>query len=179
MDQPMSNLQFRGMAMLFKVRDTLRPRQPILQEAHISRGDTVLDFGCGPGSYSLLAAQIVGPKGRVYALDIQPLAVKSVMQAALDRRLMNVYPIQSDLFTGLLPSTVDVALLYDIFHMFSEPQAVSMELCRVLKPGGRLSVNDHHLQDGQIVASITQSGLFQLAEKGQHTISFLPIKDRI
>jgi ubiquinone/menaquinone biosynthesis C-methylase UbiE len=176
LDQPMSNLQFFGMTMMFKVRDALRPRQPILQEARISRGDTVLDFGCGPGSYSLLAAKMVGVKGRVYALDMHALAVERVAQAALDRGLINLYTIQSDYRTGLLPGTVDVALLYDVFHSLSQPELILKELHRVLKPGGRLSVNDHHLQETQIITGITQSGLFQLAEKGPSTYSFLPQK---
>jgi len=174
MDQSMSDLRFRGMALRFRVRDILRPRQPILQEACIGRGDTVLDFGCGPGSYSLLAAQMVGAQGKVYALDIQPLAVRHVAQIARQRGLTNLDTIQSNCHTGLLPATVDVALLYDIFHMFSWPQLILRELQRVLKPEGRLSVNDHHLSPAQIVAGLTQAGLFRLAEKGRFTHSFIP-----
>lgn len=177
MDQPMSALRFRGMTMLFKIRDTVWPRQPILQEARICWGDTVLDFGCGPGSYSLLAAQMVGSKGSVYALDIQPLALEIVSKEALARSLINLHTIRSDCRTGLSSETVDVVLLYDVFHMFSQPQAILQELHRVLKPGGRLSVSDHHMQDTQIVASITETGLFHLAEMGRSTCSFLPGKD--
>ncbi|MFZ6028734.1 MAG: class I SAM-dependent methyltransferase [Chloroflexota bacterium] len=174
--QVIDDLQFRGMAALFQIRDILRPRLPILHEARLCRGDTVLDFGCGPGSYSLLAAEIVGPKGRVYALDRQPLAIERVAQTTLRRGLANLYTIQSDCRTGLMCETVDVVLLYDIFHMLEHPQAVLQELHRVLKPGGRLSVNDHHLQGTQIVAGITQAAPFQLVEMGHATYGFVPKK---
>ena len=42
------------------------------------RGDVILDYGCGIGFNTISAAEIVGKEGIVYALDIHPLAIKSV-----------------------------------------------------------------------------------------------------
>ena len=53
MDKPMSNLGFWGMSVLFRIRDFLLPRRRLLNEAGISSGARVLDYGCGPGSYSI------------------------------------------------------------------------------------------------------------------------------
>lgn len=175
MDQTMSDLRFQGMSLLFGVRDFLRPRGPILQEAGIRPGDQVLDFGCGPGSYTLPAAQLVGDAGKIYALDLQPLALERVAQTAQQRGLENVYTIRSHGPTALPAGTLDVVLLYDVFHLFSQPQTILAELRRVLKPGGRLSVNDHHLQDADIVAGITRSAEFVLAHKGRYTLTFAPV----
>jgi len=82
MDKPVSNFNFRFMALCLKLRDLFLPREIILQEAQIEPGFVVLDFGCGPGSYSVLAAQMVGATGKIYALDIHPLAGQMVQKAA-------------------------------------------------------------------------------------------------
>ena len=69
-----SDFSFRVMSLEFRLRDFFRPPERILREAGIRNGMTVLDFGCGPGGFSLAAAKLVGPDGRVYAVDNHPLA---------------------------------------------------------------------------------------------------------
>jgi ubiquinone/menaquinone biosynthesis C-methylase UbiE len=113
MDKPMSDFRFRAMAFLFQVRDLIRPRENILAEVELEPNLHVLDFGCGPGSYTLLAAQQVGATGKVYALDIQPTAIKYVQEAAQKRGLTNIETIRSDCATGLADESIDVVLLYD------------------------------------------------------------------
>jgi precorrin-6B methylase 2 len=88
-----SNLAFHLMSMEFHLRDWLRPPIKILQEASVHSGMTVLDFGCGPGGFSLAAARLVGPEGRVYAMDIHPLAVKSVQRAADKQGFNNIQTV--------------------------------------------------------------------------------------
>ena len=70
-------------------------RKP-LKKAGIKEGQTVLDFGCGPGHYAIAAAKMVGAKGKVYALDIHPLAVQSVEKKAKKEGLTNITTIVSD-----------------------------------------------------------------------------------
>jgi ubiquinone/menaquinone biosynthesis C-methylase UbiE len=172
MDSPMSRLSFRAMSLMFKVRDFLRPRGEVLSEAEIRPGFTILDYGCGPGSYTLLAAGLVGPTGTVYALDIHPLAVEMVRKAAVKRGLANVQTILSDCATGLENSSVDVALLYDVFHDLADGEAVLRELHRVLRPGGTLSFSDHHMKDSEIVSRVSATGLFSLSRRGEKTHAF-------
>jgi ubiquinone/menaquinone biosynthesis C-methylase UbiE len=69
-DKVISNLHFRGMTLLFRVRDFIYPRERILEEAGIKPCFQVLDFGCGPGGYEVAAAGLVGNGGRVYALSV-------------------------------------------------------------------------------------------------------------
>jgi ubiquinone/menaquinone biosynthesis C-methylase UbiE len=111
----------------------------------------------------------VGPSGRVYALDIHPLAVESVQRLVSKSRLTNVETILSDRRTGLPNDSVDVALLYDIYHDLAEPEAILTELHRVLKPDGMLSFNDHHMKDEEVMARIGAGILFRLASKGRMT----------
>lgn len=68
-NKPMSNIGFKLMSLMFKVRDLLRPRSDVLKEAGIEPGFAVLDFGCGPGGYIAPLVELVGPSGKIHALD--------------------------------------------------------------------------------------------------------------
>jgi len=172
MDKPQSNLDFRLMALSYKVRDLFSPRIDVLKEVGIKPGFRVLDYGCGPGSYIVPLAELVGESGEIYALDIHPLAVKMVQSIASNRGLTNVKTILSDCNTGLPESSIDVVLLYDIFHDLSEPNDVLQELHRILKPTGILSFSDHHMKEGDILSKVTAESLFKLSTRGQKTHSF-------
>ncbi|UCD39242.1 MAG: class I SAM-dependent methyltransferase [Fidelibacterota bacterium] len=172
MDTPQTNFSFHIMTWLFKLRDLVLPRERILAEVDIQPGHRILDFGCGPGSYTIAAARAVGADGRVYALDMHPLALRSVQSRAGRHGLENIETIQSDCATGLPDNHIDVAFLFDILHGLSEAQAVLQEIHRVLKPEGILSVNDHHQSAAKIKDCITQSGIFELEREGRHTINF-------
>jgi len=171
-DAPIPKIAFQSMKLSYKARDFLKPRQIILSEAPIKPGDTVLDFGCGTGSYTFIVAKIVGPQGRVVALDIHPLAIKHVENIARSRRLDNIDVVQSDADTGLADESVDLILLFDIFHMLNDPNRVLRELARVLKAEGHLCVNDHHMNGEGLTAGITSAGLFVEVNRAEHMILF-------
>jgi len=176
MDKPKGNLDFRFMSFGYIFRDFYLPRKNTLAEVGIEPGFSILDYGCGPGSYTTVAAQLVGNSGKVYALDIHPLAVQQVQKIAAKKRLTNIETILSDCATGLPDESMDVVLLYDILHGLSEPDEVLAELHRVLKPNGILSFNDHHLkEEKEIMARITGKGLFQLSRKGERVYNFLKV----
>lgn len=168
---------FRLMALSYRVRDALKPRQPYLEEAGITPDMTVLDFGCGPGSYVIPAATMVEDKGLVYALDRHPTALETTTSRAEKAGLNNVETIRSDRDTGLPGHSVDVVLLYDIFHHLESPDAVLRELHRVLKPSGVLSTHDHHLKGDRLQQAIESSGLFRLTRSGALTLTFAPVKE--
>ncbi|MEJ2168169.1 MAG: class I SAM-dependent methyltransferase [Desulfobacterales bacterium] len=172
MDKPMPGLGFALMTLGFKVRDLIRPRMDVLREAGIKSGFYVLDYGCGPGSYLAPLAELVGPSGQIYALDIHPLAIEKVQKAAARKAIANLKTIVSDCKTGLPDSHVDVVLLYDTFHKLRRPGEVLRELYRVLKPNGTLSFSDHHMNEKEIIAGVTTTGLFQLEMRGKKTYSF-------
>jgi len=173
MDKPMSNFDFKFMSVGYKFRDFFLPRKNILKEVGIKPGFQVLDYGCGPGGYIVPLAKLVGESGKVYALDIHPLAVQKVQDIASKKQLINVETILSDCKTGLPDKSLDVVLLYDAFHHLSDPATILEELYRVLKPDGILSLSDHHMKENEIVAAVTSSGLFRLSRKGQRTYTFL------
>jgi len=176
MDKPMNDSHFRFMSFGYKFRDLLLPRKNILKEVGIKPGFCILDYGCGPGSYTMVAARMVSDSGKVYALDIHPLATRQVQSAAARRHVTNVEVILSGCATGLPDKSIDVVLLYDIFHGLSEPDKVLAELHRVLKSNGILSFNDHHMKEEDIIARITGTGLFKLSKRGEKVYNFSKIQ---
>jgi ubiquinone/menaquinone biosynthesis C-methylase UbiE len=173
MDKPKSNIDFKFMSLIYKFRNLFLPCKNILKEVGIKPGFHVLDYGCGPGSYITPLAELVGESGKIYALDIHPLAIQKVQSIASKKQLNNVETICSDCKTGLPDNSVDVVLLYDTFHNLGDPNGVLEELHRVLKPDGILSFSDHHLKEDEIVSKVTSGGLFRLSRKGEKTYSFL------
>ncbi len=173
MDRVESNFGFRVMSFIFKLRDFFLPRKDVLKEVGIKSGFSVLDYGCGPGSYLTATTKLVGNTGKVYALDIHPLAVEKVRDMAAKSELTNVEAILSNCKTGLPENSVDVVLLYDTFHDLSDQNGVLKELHRILKRDGFLSFSDHHMKEDEILTQITIGGLFRLFEKGERTYSFV------
>jgi ubiquinone/menaquinone biosynthesis C-methylase UbiE len=81
-DEPMSRSHFLFMSLMFKIRDLFTKPVRFLEEAKLAPGARVLDYGCGPGSYSITAAELVGSDGSVLALDIYSGAVETVQRKA-------------------------------------------------------------------------------------------------
>jgi ubiquinone/menaquinone biosynthesis C-methylase UbiE len=169
----MSGLGFRIMAFTFKIRDSLRPRRDIVKEEGMKEGFHVLDYGCGPGSYVPAVAELIGKSGKIYALGINPLAIKMVKKIAVKKQLPNVETILSDCNTGLPDDSIDVVLLYDTFHDLVDQNMVLEELHRLLKPNGILFFNGHHMEENEIISKMTNDGLFSLLKKGERTNSFV------
>lgn len=174
MNKPMSDFHFKLMSSIgIKIRNLFLSPAKIIKEVKIESGFQVLDFGCGAGYFTLMAAEIVGESGKVYALDIHPLASKIVEKRANKKKLANVKTILSDCQTGLPDNTMDVILFYDTFHLLNEPDKVLVELHRVLKPNGILSFSDHHMKEDEIISKVTNRELFRLSRKGKRTYSLL------
>jgi ubiquinone/menaquinone biosynthesis C-methylase UbiE len=173
MAKPQNDFDFKAMSFWFKIRDFFLPRKNILTEVDLKLGFSILDYGCGPGSYTTVAAPLVGESGKIYALDINPLAIQQVQNISARKGLTNVKTILSDCATGLPDESIDVVLLYDTLHDLTEPDKVLAELHRILKPAGILSFNDHHLKtEDEILTRITSKGLFRLSRKGKRVYNF-------
>jgi len=172
-DKREGNFGFAVMAFFFKFRDLFMPPREFLNEAGIKPGSHVLDFGCGPGSYTFVASRLVGKDGKVYALDIHPSAIKRVKRVAEKRGLSNIEAIYTDCWTGLEEGSVDFVLLYDIFHHLSDPDSVMKEFNRIMKPNSILSFSDHHMKEEEILSEVTKGGLFKLLKKNKKTYSFI------
>jgi ubiquinone/menaquinone biosynthesis C-methylase UbiE len=173
-DKPMPDIAFKFTAwMLGVMRDRFQNPRAKLEKIGIGEGQAVLDFGCGPGSFAIPAAQIVGERGKVYALDIHPLAIEAVEKKAKKEKLTNITAILSDRDTGLPDESIDVILLYDTIHMIKDKQALLEELHRVLKPDGLLSVwAPHQPKVNKTVEIVQGNGLFSLRDQDKKLLNF-------
>ena len=144
----------------------LRPWKVLSKIENIRTGASVLDYGCGPGSFTVAAAELVGEEGKVYAADIHPLAIQHIQKSALKKGLNNIKIILTDGNTGLADSSIDVILLYYVLHDFHNPHQIIKELYRVLRSDGFLTVRDHKLSDDEVNALITKtSSAFKFQSK--------------
>ena len=169
--KPMPNIAFRVMAFFLEIHRRFSDIRKPLEQAGVKEGQTILDFGCGPGHYAIAAAKMVGAKGKVYALDIQPLALRSVEKKARKEGLTNITTILSGQDTGLPDQSIDIALAYDMIMMVKDKRALAKELHRVLKPNGILSVLVEHIKVEDVLKILEQDNLFSLRDRKGHLIN--------
>jgi SAM-dependent methyltransferase len=130
-----------------------RTEQPekVLDALKIPEGATVADVGAGTGYFTWRLAQRVGPKGRVYAVDVQQRMLDMLAGQLKQRNLRNVELVLGGVRDPRLPEgAVDLELLVDVYHEFSEPEAMIGALRRALKPDGRLVLIEYRKEDPDI-----------------------------
>ena len=111
--------------------------------------DVVADIGAGTGLYTLLFAERVGPRGRVYAEDIEPLFLDLINQRAEDAGFDNITPVLGRENDVTLPENeMDAVFIADTYHYFSNRESVMKSVLRSLKPGGSLFIVDYDLKPG-------------------------------
>jgi ubiquinone/menaquinone biosynthesis C-methylase UbiE len=116
----------------------------------------VLDAGCGPGRLTLPAAEAVGPRGEVLAMDIQDEMLSRVREKVRSASLQNVQYLQAGLGDGKLSQDYfDRALLVSVLGEIPDQVSPLKEIYDALKPGGILSVTeiifDPHFQRRELV----------------------------
>ena len=117
----------------------------VLKRTGIREGYTILDFGCGEGTYTIPAAIIVGEKGKVYAIDKDEYSLNKLKSKIEDKRLTNIVILKTsgNLEIFLNDESIDIVLLFDILHSWYFPKSYERlillrEIYRVLKKSGYL-----------------------------------------
>ena len=118
-----------------------------LQNAGLRSGDTVVDVGCGPGFMTLPAAELVGPNGQVYAVDIEQRMLDLVDKRVAEAGLGNVTTVFNAGEGIAVPDGVaDFALCGLVLHYCPTEagrEALVGDIGRMMKPGGRASFIEH------------------------------------
>ena len=120
-------------------RATWQKPDAVLRAIGLRRGQTVAEIGAGPGFWTLKLARLVGPSGRVYAVDPEPAILEVLRQRLEKTRVKNVTPVLGGAGDPLLPAgRCDLALIVNTYHHFPDGRAFLRRAAAALRPGGRL-----------------------------------------
>ena len=115
------------------------------RRAGITAGSTVIDAGCGPGYATIDLAEIVGPKGRVIAIDRSRRFLDALKATAAHRGLANIEIIEAELTDDVWPKGVaDFIWCRWVYAFVREPAAVMRHMAAALKPGGALISQEYY-----------------------------------
>lgn len=111
----------------------------------IEPGRNVVDIGAGSGWFTVLAARRITNSGTVYAVDINPEAIRHIEQRAKKEQLQNIKAILSEPDDPQLPAdSVDAVLLLKTYHEIAHPIALLSNLRSSLKPGAKIGIIDRN-----------------------------------
>jgi SAM-dependent methyltransferase len=122
-----------------------------IEALKIPKGAIVADIGAGSGYMTVLLARQVGPAGKVYANDIQVRMLDLLRRNIDQQKIANVETVLGAIDDPNLPAgAIDLALMVDVYHEFSEPQKMLRGIRTALKPGGRMALIEYRGEDPSV-----------------------------
>ena len=167
---------FIGRILDSNYRRRLQPPGQIIRRSGIEGGMAVLEVGCGSGAFTTFVARAVGPKGKVYALDIQKEMLEQLAKKLAkpeNKDIKNIELIHDSAYE--LPFTensLDLVYMITVLQEIPDKKRVLQEIKRVLKPGGILAVTeffpdpDYPLKSTTIKAGQKAGFVFEEARGG-------------
>ena len=123
----------------------------LLRELGLKAGMTVADVGAGTGYYARRMSPLVGSTGQVLAVDVQPEMIEMLTALAKKANLTNIKPVLGAVDdVKLAASSVDVAIMVDVYHELEFPWEVMQSLVRAIKPGGRIVFVEYRAEDAKV-----------------------------
>jgi|TARA_B100000686_G_scaffold9071_1_gene9133 predicted methyltransferase len=129
-------------------RDAWQDPERIMDALGITSGTTVADVGAGGGWFTIKLANRVGPKGLVYAEDIQREMIESINRRVNRTNLSNVKTIIGTSNNPQIPTPVDAVLMVDVYGEVEDPVTLLRNVISQLKKGGRIGIIEHRLNGG-------------------------------
>jgi predicted methyltransferase len=180
-------------------RDPYDHRHDVVKAMGLKTGMTIADVGAGTGLFSRLFSPLVGPEGKIYAVDIAESFVKHIERQAEADGLKNIKGVVCTADSvNLPPDSIDLAFICDVYHHFEFPHKSMRSIHRALKPGGSVVLIDFqriegvssefvmgHVRAGQEVFTkeITEAGFRQVDErkgllKESYFVRFEKVEDK-
>jgi ubiquinone/menaquinone biosynthesis C-methylase UbiE len=127
--------------LLSEQREAALQPESLLRRLGLRTGDTLADIGCGPGFFTIPAAEIVGEDGVILAADIQGEMLSAVRSRAAEHSLTNVHVVKtSDKEIPIPAGSCDLVLMAFVLNEVGQRSSFLHRAARLLKPGGRLAV---------------------------------------
>jgi predicted methyltransferase len=125
-------------------RDAWQKPHEVIQALALKPDAKAADIGAGTGYFSARLSRML-PKGKVYAVDLEPDMVKYLGERAAREHLDNVVAVQGKADDAALPEKVDLALLVDVYHHIEGREAYFRKLQASLVPAGRVAIIDFRM----------------------------------
>jgi cyclopropane fatty-acyl-phospholipid synthase-like methyltransferase len=126
-------------------RDAWQKPHEVIQALKLKPGAVVADIGAGTGYFSVRLANML-PKGRVYAVDLEPDMVKYLAERAKREKRDNMIAVAAAADDPRLPEKADLVLMVDVYHHIGERESYFRRLRGSLKPGGRVAIIDFRME---------------------------------
>jgi len=137
--------------LMRRVREEEEGPGKMREQLQVKPGMVVCDMGCGNGYHTLPLAEMVGEKGKVYAVDVQPEMIEMLKQNIERNGVKNIVPINGLYHDPKLPpNTCDMILLVDVYHEFSHPVQMLAGMRAALKPDGQLVLCEFRAEDKSV-----------------------------
>jgi len=156
----------------------------LIQRLGVQKEMVVADVGAGSGVLTGPLALATGPRGTVYASDIDKALLDHIAKRAQESRLANVKTVLGSFTDPLLPQAVDLALMNDVLHHVQDRATYMKNVARHLKKGGRLAIVEYtpqgspHQQQPELIVSEAQTNEWATAAGLERSASFALYTDR-
>lgn len=150
----------------------------MVKSLKLKPGMIVADIGAGSGVISMLMSNQLGDDGKVLAVDIQDEMLDRLKKRCKAAGITNVKPVKGAVKSpNLKPGTVDLIIMVDVYHEFSFPYEMTLELAKSLKPGGRIAWVEYRKEDRSVpiklVHKMTEAQVKKEASQKEFGLKFV------
>lgn len=133
------------------VREKEEKLSLLIKSLDLKPGMVIADIGAGSGVISVLMAEKVLPEGKVIAVDVQQEMLDRLRDNLKKLKITNIEPLKgTQKTTQLKPSSVDLAIMVDVYHELEFPYEMLLDISKSLKSGGRLVFVEYRKEDPEV-----------------------------
>ena len=122
----------------------------LMKNLQLKPGMNIADIGAGSGYHSRLMSKLIG-KGKVFAVDVEPIMLAYLKQGIEQENLQNIVPVLGTTSSVSLPNeSIDLMLLVDVYHEFSDPYEMATSMYKALKSNGKIVLVEFRAEDDAV-----------------------------